>query len=96
MFVGGAFERATIFALGVMPYISSSIILQLLGSMWPYLQKLQKEGQEGQKKINQYTRYGTVVLSLVQALGISYWLQDIRDAHLVADVLKPVADAERL
>lgn len=79
MFVGGAFERATIFALGVMPYISASIVLQLLGSMWPYLQKLQKEGQEGQKKINQYTRYGTVFLSMVQAIGISAWLQDIRD-----------------
>ena len=91
MFVGGAFERATIFALGVMPYISSSIILQLLGSMWPYLQKLQKEGQEGQKKINQYTRYGTVVLSLVQALGISYWLQDIRDEVGRSAVIEPGA-----
>ena len=89
MFVGGAFERATIFALGVMPYISASIILQLLGSMWPYLQKLQKEGQEGQKKINQYTRYGTVLLSMVQALGISYWLQDIRDEVGRSAVIDP-------
>ena len=91
MFVGGAFERATIFALGVMPYISASIILQLLGSMWPYLQKLQKEGQEGQKKINQYTRYGTVLLSMVQALGISYWLQDIRDEVGRSAVIEPGA-----
>ncbi len=89
MFVGGAFERATIFALGVMPYISASIILQLLGSMWPYLQKLQKEGQEGQKKINQYTRYGTVLLAMVQAIGISYWLQDIRDELGRSAVIDP-------
>ena len=89
MFVGGAFERATIFALGVMPYISASIIFQLLGSMWPYLQKLQKEGQEGQKKINQYTRYGTVLLAMVQAIGISYWLQDIRDELGRSAVIDP-------
>lgn len=79
LFVGGAFERATIFALGVMPYISASIVLQLLGSMVPFLQKLQKEGQEGQKKINQYTRYGTVILAMLQAYGISVWLESIRD-----------------
>ena len=79
LFVGGAFERATIFALGVMPYISASIVLQLLGSMVPFLQKLQKEGQEGQKKINQYTRYGTVGLAMVQAWGISIWLESIGD-----------------
>jgi preprotein translocase subunit SecY len=89
MFVGGAFERATIFALGVMPYISASIVLQLLGSMWPYLQRLQKEGQEGQKKINQYTRYGTVLLSLIQAFGISFWLQDVRDEFGRSAVIDP-------
>ncbi|MCK5380709.1 MAG: preprotein translocase subunit SecY, partial [Candidatus Latescibacteria bacterium] len=56
MFVGGAFQKATIFALGIMPYISASIIFQLLGSVIPYFQKLQKEGEEGRKKITQYTR----------------------------------------
>ena len=89
LFVGGAFERATIFALGVMPYISASIVLQLLGSMVPYLQKLQKEGQEGQKKINQYTRYGTVFLSMLQAYGISVWLESIRDEMGRSAVMDP-------
>ena len=89
MFVGGAFERATIFALGVMPYISASIVLQLLGSMWPYIQRLQKEGQEGQKKINQYSRYGTVGLALIQALGISVWLTDVRDEFGRSAVIDP-------
>jgi preprotein translocase subunit SecY len=60
IFVGGAFSRATVFALGIMPYISASIILQVLGAVVPYLEKLRKEGEEGQKKINQLTRYGTV------------------------------------
>ena len=60
LFSGGALERFSIFALGVMPYISSSIIFQLLTVVWPYLHELQKEGEQGQKKITQYTRYGTV------------------------------------
>jgi preprotein translocase subunit SecY len=77
MFVGGAFRKATIFALGIMPYISSSIIIQLLGSVVPYFQKLQKEGEEGRKKITQYTRYGTVIISLMQAYGISVFLESI-------------------
>lgn len=89
LFVGGAFERATIFALGVMPYISASIVLQLLGSMVPFLQKLQKEGQEGQKKINQYTRYGTVGLAVVQAWGISIWLESIADELGRSAVIDP-------
>ncbi|MBM3263880.1 MAG: preprotein translocase subunit SecY [candidate division Zixibacteria bacterium] len=89
MFVGGAFERATIFALGVMPYISASIVFQLLGSMWPYIQRLQKEGPEGQKKITQYTRYGTVVLALIQALGISVWLAGVRDDFGRSAVIEP-------
>jgi preprotein translocase subunit SecY len=67
MFSGGALEQLSIFALGIMPYISSSIILQLLTVVVPTLERLSKEGQQGQKKINQYTRYGTIVLSLVQA-----------------------------
>src|SRR5205814_301304 len=69
MFVGGAFGKATIFALGIMPYISSSIILQLLGAVVPYFEKLRKEGEEGQKKITQWTRYGTVLISIIQSLG---------------------------
>ena len=75
MFVGGALRRAAIFALGIMPYISASIIFQLLTSVFPYFEKLQKEGQEGRKKITQYTRYGTVLISLVQSYGISIWLE---------------------
>jgi preprotein translocase subunit SecY len=78
MFVGGAFHRATIFALGIMPYISASIIIQLFGSVFPYFHKLQREGAEGRKKITQYTRYGTIILSLVQAVGVSLYLQSIR------------------
>jgi preprotein translocase subunit SecY len=76
MFVGGAFTRMTIFALGIMPYISASIIIQLLGSVVPYFQRLQKEGEEGRKKITQLTRYGTVFLSAAQAYGIAVWLQN--------------------
>lgn len=74
LFAGGGLSQATIAALGIMPYISSSIIIQLLGTTVPYLQKLQKEGEEGRKKINQLTRYGTVFISAVQALGVATWL----------------------
>jgi preprotein translocase subunit SecY len=70
MFVGGAFSNAAIFALGIMPYISSSIVIQLLGAVVPYFQKLQKEGEDGRKKITQYTRYGTVLICLLQASGV--------------------------
>ena len=66
MFSGGFFSQLTIFALGIMPYITASIILQLLTVIWPYLEKLSKEGEAGRRKITQYTRYGTVGLSLVQ------------------------------
>ena len=78
MFVGGAFTRATVFALGIMPYISASIILQLMGAVVPFFQKLQREGEDGRKKINQYTRYGTVFLAAAQSLGVSYFLESIR------------------
>ena len=78
MFVGGAFTRATVFALGIMPYISASIILQLMGAVVPFFQKLQREGEEGRRKINQYTRYGTVFLAAAQSLGVSYFLESIR------------------
>lgn len=70
MFAGGAFSNAAIFALGIMPYISASIIIQLGGAVIPYFQKLQKEGEEGRKKITQLTRYGTVLISLFQSLGV--------------------------
>ncbi len=75
MFSGGYFSQLTIFALGIMPYITASIILQLLTVVWPYLEKLSKEGEAGRKKITQYTRYGTVLLSLVQSFGIAIWLE---------------------
>jgi len=74
MFSGGALQRFTVFALNVMPYISASIIVQLLTSVTPALSDLKKEGEAGQRKINQYTRYGTLVLSCFQAIGISKWL----------------------
>jgi len=75
LFSGGNFSRLTIFALGIMPYITASIILQLLTVVWPYLERLSKEGEAGRKKITQYTRYGTVVLSVVQSYGIALWLE---------------------
>ena len=68
-FAGGAFSRASIFGLGIMPYITASIIIQLLGMAVPYFQKLQKEGESGRKKINQYTRFLTVAVTAVQAPG---------------------------
>lgn len=76
MFSGGALEKATVFALGIMPYISSSIIMQLLTAVIPALERLAKEGQAGYHKINQYTRYGTLILSLVQSFFIALWLED--------------------
>src|SRR5262244_3875625 len=71
MFSGGALEQMSIFALGIMPYISASIILQLLTVVIPTLDKLQKEGEMGRRKINQYTRYSTVLLSMVQSFFIA-------------------------
>ena len=75
MFSGGNLAQVTIFALGIMPYISASIILQLLTVVWPYLERLSKEGELGRRKITQYTRYGTLVLCGVQALAIAVWLE---------------------
>jgi len=77
LFVGGAFKNAAVFALGIMPYISASIILQLLGAVVPYFQKLSKEGEEGRKKINQLTRYGTVLVSALQGWGVSVRLTSL-------------------
>ena len=75
LFSGGAFAQATIFALGIMPYISASIIMQLLTAVVPTLEKLAKEGEEGRKKITEYTRYGTIGLCIVQSIGLSFYLQ---------------------
>jgi preprotein translocase subunit SecY len=75
MFTGGGISKMTIFALGVMPYISASIILQLLTVVWPYLERVSKEGELGRRKITQYTRYGTILLSVVQGLGIAIYLE---------------------
>ncbi|MBP1636411.1 MAG: preprotein translocase subunit SecY [Acidobacteria bacterium] len=76
MFSGGNLSKVTIFALGIMPYITASIILQLLTVVWPYLERLSKEGELGRRKITQYTRYGTILLSVVQALGIALFLEN--------------------
>jgi preprotein translocase subunit SecY len=89
MFSGGAFERLSVFALGIMPYISASIILQLLTVVIPYLERLQKEGEMGRKKIVQYTRYGTVVLSMIQGFGIAIGLENMRGAAGETIVLIP-------
>src|SRR3954467_14789664 len=75
MFSGQNLSKMTIFALGIMPYISASIILQLLTVVWPYLEKLSKEGELGRRKITQYTRYGTILLSVVQSAGIALFLE---------------------
>jgi preprotein translocase subunit SecY len=77
LFVGGAFKNAAVFALGIMPYISSSIILQLLGAVVPYFQKLSKEGEEGRRKLTQLTRYGTVLVASLQAWGVSVRLSSL-------------------
>lgn len=77
LFSGGALENASIFSLGIMPYITVSIIISLLVAVIPSLEKLAKEGAEGQKKINEYTRYGTVVLSIIQSMGVAFMLQNM-------------------
>ncbi|MCB0726429.1 MAG: preprotein translocase subunit SecY [Ignavibacteriae bacterium] len=86
MFVGGAFKNAAIFALGIMPYISASIIIQLLGAVFPYFQKLQKEGEEGRKKINQLTRIGTIPVAALQAWGVSVQLasRNVNDVSVIS------------
>ncbi len=76
-FTGGSLGRVAIFALGIMPYISASIILQLLTVVWPYLEKLSKEGEMGRRKITQYTRYGTVIISLIQGTSIAFFLENL-------------------
>jgi preprotein translocase subunit SecY len=88
-FSGGAFEQLSIFALGIMPYVSASIILQLLTVVVPALEKLNKEGELGRRKITQYTRYGTVVLSAIQGYGISTYLETLRDSTGLSVVAEP-------
>ena len=78
LFSGGALEQFSVFSLGIMPYISASIILQLLTVVFPYLERLSKEGEAGRRKMTQYTRYGTIVLSVIQGLMISYGLEGTR------------------
>ncbi len=89
LFSGGNLSRMTIFALNIMPYISASIILQLLTVVWPYMEKLSKEGETGRKKITQYTRYGTVVLSVIQATGIAVGLENLTAPGGAAIVAHP-------
>jgi len=89
LFSGRNMSRMTIFALGIMPYISSSIILQLLTVVWPYLERLSKEGELGRKKITQYTRYGTIVICLIQAFGIAIFLEALRTPAGAPVVLDP-------
>ena len=89
LFSGGALEQFSVFSLGIMPYISASIILQLLTVVFPYLERLSKEGDVGRKKITQYTRYGTIVLSVIQGLMISVGLEGTRGPNGEAIVLDP-------
>ncbi len=89
MFSGGALERLSVFALGIMPYISASIILQLLTVVIPHLERLSKEGEQGRKKITQYTRYGTVILSIIQGFGISVGLESMTSPGGAPIVIDP-------
>ena len=87
MFSGGALSKLSVFALGIMPYISASIILQLLTVVIPYLERLSKEGEAGRKKITQYTRYGTVALSAIQGMGIAFGLESMKSP--IGDLVVP-------
>jgi preprotein translocase subunit SecY len=84
MFTGGALQRFSVFALGIMPYISASIIMELLSVVIPYIDRLKKEGESGRKKIVQYTRYGTVLLSLIQSFGIAIGLRQMESGGMPA------------
>src|SRR5487761_987704 len=83
MFSGGNFSQMTVFALGIMPYITASIILELMTVVWPYLEKLQKEGELGRRKITQYTRYLTIILSIFQSLGIAFTLMKSSNGFVI-------------
>jgi preprotein translocase subunit SecY len=82
LFSGGALENLSIFALGIMPYVSSSIILQLMGMVYKPIDEMRKEGEQGRRKIDQYTRYGTIVLSAFQAFGIAMYLEGLNDQEI--------------
>jgi len=88
LFAGGNFKRFTVFALGIMPYITASIILQLFTVIWPYLEKLSKEGEAGRRKITQWTRYGTVILSFIQSLGVAFWLESASASAGVGQIVR--------
>ncbi|MFP5289238.1 MAG: preprotein translocase subunit SecY, partial [Thermoanaerobaculia bacterium] len=88
-FTGGSLEKIVVFALGIMPYITASIILQLLTVVWPYLEKLSKEGELGRRKITQYTRYGAVLISIIQGTGIALFLEAQRTPGGAALVPEP-------
>jgi len=89
MFAGGALSNLSVFALGIMPYISASIIIQLLTVAIPHLERLSKEGEAGRRKITQYTRYGTILLSVIQGFGISVGLENMAGPTGVSIVLQP-------
>jgi preprotein translocase subunit SecY len=88
MFSGGAFEQLSIFALGIMPYVSASIILQLMSVVIKPLEEMRKEGEAGQRKINQYTRYGTVVISVVQSTGLALYFEGLNGTTQYGDVVR--------
>ena len=87
LFSGGALEQMSIFALGIMPYVSASIILQLMTVVVPQLEELRKEGEAGQRKINQYTRYGTILVSVIQSMSIAIWLESLNAQMTGGDVV---------
>ena len=84
MFVGGALSRATVFGLGIMPYISASIMFQLLAAVFPTIEKMQKEGEEGRKKLTQWTRYATIALAALQGYGYAVFLQSLNTTETQA------------
>src|SRR5215472_3899078 len=96
MFSGGALGNMSIFALGIMPYVSASIILQLLTMVFKPLDELRKEGEQGQRKINQYTRYGTIILSLIQGFGIAMTFEGMNAGDVPSDVVTHPGWAFRL
>ena len=91
LFVGGAFSNAAIFALGIMPYITSSIIFQLAGVVFPQIQKMQKEGEDGRRKINQWTRFATVFVAALQSIGVAIKLLNTTAANGTPVVAEPGA-----
>jgi preprotein translocase subunit SecY len=91
LFAGGALKRFTIFALGIMPYISSSIIMQLLTVVIPYFERLSKEGADGRKKISQYTRYGTVLITAIQGFAMTSWMKSVQAPQGYAPIVDPAS-----